>query len=81
MRGGGLGRCGWTDWLLEPPATPVGDDRVAQLTFLDARPPALGTAVLQKSALLNTLLAGSIINQELATQQCFASHLDQIIGL
>jgi hypothetical protein len=57
-------------------ASRAADDRVAQLTFLlDARPPALRTAVLQNSALLNTLLAGLIINQELATQQCFASRL------
>jgi hypothetical protein len=41
----------------------------------------LRTAVLQNSALLNTLIAGLIINQELATQQCFASRLDKIIGL
>jgi hypothetical protein len=62
-------------------ASRAADDRVSQLTFLDARPPALRTAVLQNSALLNTLLAGLIINQELATQQCFASRLDKIIGL
>jgi hypothetical protein len=62
-------------------ASRAADDRVEQLSFLDARPPALRTAVLQNSALLNTLLAGLIINQELATQQCFASRLDKIIGL
>jgi hypothetical protein len=80
VRGGAWGVVGGLV-SFESPTALVSKDRAAPLTFLDARPPALETSVFQNSALLNTLLAGSIINQELATQQCFVSRLDKIIGL